>query len=193
MLKALYDYAVRHELMLPAGYVEKTVKAYILLHEDGRFHDIEMGTEEAVAAPDIGSLANGKDKSNVLVEKRAVVIPDEPTAKSRFFLDALKSGGEMEPMLAVCAKALENEETAARIRERLDEKKIKASDRISFKVGYTSILASEKTLEWWQSFRLLFRKTDPDAMSVCLITGEPILPVATTTPINGLHAVGGHA
>ncbi|MGN1013947.1 MAG: type I-C CRISPR-associated protein Cas8c/Csd1 [Butyricicoccus sp.] len=193
MLKALYDYAIRHELTLPAGYVEKTVKAYILLYSSGEFQDIEMGTEEAVAAPDIGSLANGKDKSNVLVEKRGVVIPDEPTAKSRFFLDALKSGGEIEPMLSVCAKALENEETAARIRKRLDEKKIKESDRISFKVNQISILESEKTLEWWQSFRLLFRKTDPDAMSVCLITGEPILPVATTTPINGLHIVGGHA
>lgn len=193
MLKSLYDYGIRNELTLPAGYVNKTIKAYILLYKDGGFLDIEMGTEQAVPVPDIGSLANGKDKSNILVEKRSVVVPDEPTAKSRFFLDALKSGGEVEPMLSVCAEALENEEIVSRIKQRLDEKKIKPSDRISFKVGYVSIVSSQKTLEWWQSFRLLFQKTDPKSMSLCLITGEPTVPMATTTPINGLHAVGGHA
>lgn len=42
MLKALYDYALRHDLTLPAGYINKTVKAYILLYGDGRFQDIEL-------------------------------------------------------------------------------------------------------------------------------------------------------
>ena len=73
MLKALYDYALRHDLTLPAGYINKTVKAYILLYGDGRFQDIELGTDEAIPAPDIGSLANGKDKSNVLLETDTIV------------------------------------------------------------------------------------------------------------------------
>ena len=29
MLKALYDYARQNDLVLPAGFVQKTVKAYI--------------------------------------------------------------------------------------------------------------------------------------------------------------------
>lgn len=193
MLKALYDYALRHDLTLPAGYINKTVKAYILLDADGRFQNIELGTDEAIPAPDIGSLANGKDKSNVLLEKRSVVIPEEPSAKSTFFLNALKAGGEVEPMLMLCVQALEDTETNAAIRARLDEKKIKAADRISFKVDRNSILESKKVLDWWKTFRQQFQKTDPDAMSVCLITGEPTIPTTTTTPINGLHAVGGHA
>lgn len=193
MLKALHDYAIQHNLTLPSGYANKTVKAYILLYEDGRFQDIEMGTDDAIPAPDIGSLANGKDKSNVLLEKRSVVIPEEETAKSRFFLDALKSGGEWEPMLRLCAKALEEKETNAAIRARLDEKKIKASERISFKVGRKSILESRAVQDWWKAFRQQFRKADTEAMSVCLITGEPTVPTATTTPITGLQAVGGHA
>ena len=147
MLKALYDYALRHDLTMPAGYINKTVKAYILLYGDGRFQDIELGTDEAIPAPDIGSLANGKDKSNVLLEKRSVVIPEEPSAKSSFFLHALKAGGEVEPMLMLCAQALEDTETNAAIRARLDEKKIKAADRISFKVDRNSILESKKVLE----------------------------------------------
>ena len=193
MLKALYDYAIQQGLTLPAGYVKKTVRAYIMLTPDGKFYGLTPGGEEAVAAPDIGSLANGKDKSNILLEKRAVVIPEEPTAKSSFFLQALKAGGTAESMLSVCAKALETAETAAEIREELDRQKIKSGDRISFMVDGRSILDSQKTMAWWQEFRKQFRKADDASASLCLITGEPVVPAVTTTPINGLHSVGGHA
>lgn len=193
MLRALYDYALAHHLTLPAGYVNKTVKAYILLYEDGTFQDIELGDETAVPAPDIGSLANGKDKCNALLEKRSVVLPDAPTEKSRFFLETLKAGGEAEPMLRLCAAALENEETAAQIRSRLDARKIKDGDRITFKVGYRSVLESERVQEWWQHYRLRFKKSGAAGSTVCLITGEPTVPAVTTTPISGLQVVGGHA
>ena len=92
MLKALYDYACRHDLALPAGCVKKTVKAWIHLDAQGSFQFIEPVDNQNVVAPDIGSLANGKDKSNILVEKRSVVLPDEETPKSRFFLNALWEG-----------------------------------------------------------------------------------------------------
>ena len=193
MLKALYDYAVRNDLCLPAGCVKKTVKAYILLYENGRFQDIEMGSGEAVPAPDIGSLANGKEKSNVLLEKRSVVIPEEQTAKSTFFLQALKEAGEADPRLLLCANALEDAETNAAIRSRLDEKKVSASDRISFKVDRKSVLEMEAVWEWWEVFRRQFQKAGESEQSLCLITGEPTVPAVTTTPIQGLQVVGGHA
>ena len=90
MLKALYDYAESRRLVPPPGYVEKSVKAYVSLAEnDADFVEIEMGGEKNVLCPDIGSLANGKDKCNVLAEKRSVIFSDEPTAKNQFFWDAL--------------------------------------------------------------------------------------------------------
>lgn len=193
MLNALYQYAQRRNLILPAGYVKKTVKAYISLGANGCFLDIEKkGSEEAVSAPDIGSLANGKDKSNILVEKRSVVIPEEPTAKSSFFLNALKDGGQADPRLMLCADALENEETAQKIREKLDQNKIKPADRISFKVNGYSILEGEQVLSWWQDFRRQFQKNDDKGQTLCLITGEKTTPMATTPPVQGLHSVGGH-
>lgn len=192
MLKALYDYAMRKNLVLPPGYINKTVKAYILLYEDGTFQDIEMGSEESVPAPDIGSLANGKDKCNILLEKRSVVIPSESTAKSRFFLSALREGAQAEPMLALCAAALEDPETAAAIRSALDSRKIKDSERISFKVGHRSILSSERVLAWWQDYRQQFLKST-GAKQPCLVTGALTVPMATTPVIDGLQSVGGHA
>jgi CRISPR-associated protein Csd1 len=193
MLKELYDYAMRNELTIPSGFINKTVKAYILLYADGTFHDIEIGGDEAIPVPDIGSLANGKDKSNVLLEKRSVVIPKDATAKSRFFLNALKDAAKYEPMLASCVKAIETKDTADLIRQRLDERKIKDNDRISFKVDQRSILKSASIQEWWQIFRQQFQKAISDNRTICLITGNPTIPMKTTYPITGLLQVGGHS
>ena len=81
MLKALYDYAQRMNLTLPAGYAEKTIKAFLCLTRDGRFAGVRMDESNNFRCPDIGSLANGTDKSNLLVEKYSVIFPPELTPK----------------------------------------------------------------------------------------------------------------
>lgn len=193
MLKALYDYGIRRQLALPPGFVGKTIKAYISLSENEDSVSIYLGSEEPVPCPDIGSLANGKDKSNVLAEKRSVVIPEEAGSKSSFFLDALRSASEAEPLLVPCVHALETPEIAAAIRAELNRAKIKPGDRISFRVNGQSILQLEKIRAWWQSFRQQFSKGNDEPSALCLITGRPTVPMATTTPIQGLRVVGGHA
>ena len=193
MLKALYDYGIRRRLALPPGFVEKNVKAYISLSDSGDPVSVYLGGEEPVPCPDIGSLANGKDKSNVLAEKRSVVIPQEPGSKSSFFLEALRSASEAEPLLKSCVHALETPEIAAAIRSELDRAKIKPGDRISFRVNGQSILQLEGLRSWWQSFRQQFTKGDEKPSALCLITGKPTVPMTTTTPIQGLRVVGGHA
>ena len=70
MLKALYDYGVRQNLTQPPGFSGKTVKAYISLSEDDDHVSIYLGDKESVLCPDIGSLAQGRDKCNILVEKQ---------------------------------------------------------------------------------------------------------------------------
>ena len=193
MLKSLYDYACRHQLALSAGCVKKTVKAWVHLDADGRFQLLEPVENQEVIAPDIGSLANGKDKSNILVEKRSVVVQEINTPKNRFFRTALQEGSYDVPVLAACAVALETPETVRAICEELDKAKIKPSDRISFKVDGESVLEHPALIDWWSRWRKQFQKTGKDEKVICLITGEPTTPMTTTTPINGLHVVGGHA
>ncbi len=193
MLRALYDYGIRRQLALPPGFVEKTVKAYVSLSENDEHVSIYLGGDEPVPCPDIGSLANGKDKSNVLAEKRSVIFPEDPGSKSRFFLEALRSAAEEEPALKVCVHALEAPEIAAAIRTELDRAKIKPGDRISFRVNGRSVLQSEKVLSWWQEYRKQFLASEESPNALCLITGEPTVPMTTTTPIQGLRVVGGHA
>ena len=193
MLRALYDYGIRRQLALPPGFVRKPIKAYISLSEGDDRISIYLGDSEAVPCPDIGSLANGKDKSNVLAEKRSVVIPEQPGAKSTFFLEALRAASEAEPLLAVCVRALETPEIAAAIRAELDRAKIKPGDRISFRVNGRSVLRSEKIRLWWQEYRKRFSAGEAQPSALCLITGKPTVPMATTTTIQGLQVVGGHA
>lgn len=193
MLKALYDYGLRRQLALPPGFVGKTIKAYISLSENDDRVSIYFGGEEAIPCPDIGSLANGKDKSNVLAEKRSVVIPEQSGSKSDFFLEALRAASEAEPLLKPCVRALETPEMAAAIRAELDRARIKAGDRISFRVNGRSVLQLESVRTWWQSYRQQFLKSDEAPSALCLITGKPTVPMTTTTPIQGLRVVGGHA
>lgn len=189
MLKALYDYALQNGLVLPTGFVQKTVKAYIWLSAKGTFLDVTQGA--TLPCPDIGSLANGPDKCNPLAEKRSVVLPKSSTPKSSYFRQLLADGGQWEPMLQLCLSALEDPETVQTINTALDRLKVKPSDRISFCVDGEPILNSGAVRSWWAEFRKQFL---PDGVqSLCLITGQPTIPPATLPSVNGLRVVGGHS
>ena len=193
MLKSLYDYALRHELALPAGCVNNTVKAYLSLSAYSDYVGVIMGDAEPVPCPDIGSKSKGPEKSNVIVEKRSVVLPEEPSAKSAFFLAALRDAAEAVPECAVCVAALENAETREKLRQELDRNKVKPTDRISFAVDGLPIVRNDALLAWWETYRKQFAKQDAANQTRCLITGEPTVPLATTPSIQGLRAVGGHS
>lgn len=195
MLNALYRYAQRENLALPPGYIKKTIKAYLVFSEDGKFVGLELPTPQiAVPCPDIGSLANSKDKSNVIVEKKSIVVPAQPNVKSAFFYQAMREGGAVEPHMALCAAAMQDEHNLADIGAELTRAKIKDSDRVSFKVGDVSLLESARTKEWWSAYRGVLLAKDTDAPRVpCLITGELTEPMATVPKTTGLRSVGGHS
>lgn len=194
MLNALYDYAIRHDLSLPDGYAKKTVAAYISFSSNvDDYVEIHMGECREVPCPDIGSLANSKEKSNIIVEKRSVVIPDEENVKSTFFLKALIELGQVDPDAALCAEKLSNADILERIRELLDENKIKPPNRISFMVDGRKLHNSPYLLEWWKNWRQRIMPPKKGDLAPCLITGELTTPVATAPSIKGLRVVGGHA
>ena len=100
MLKALYDYAVKNDLALPPGFVNKSIRAYILLAEDGRYLGIEQCENEELPCPDIGSMANSKDKCNILAEKLSCVVVDPQAGenvKNQFFRQTLHDGASADP------------------------------------------------------------------------------------------------
>lgn len=194
MLNALYDYAQRMNLTLPAGYAEKVIKAFICLAEDAEFIGIRMDGENAFRCPDIGSLANGPDKSNLLAEKYSVIFPEKPSPKSQFFQEGLKDLSKQEPLAEICLQALENPQCCADITAALKQHKVKPSDRVSFMVGNVYLVECPTVQTWWQVYRRQFQKpANADDLSLCLITGQPTEPMVTVPKNTGLSVVGGHS
>jgi len=192
MLRALYDYAVENDLALPPGYVNKSIKAYIVLSAKGEFLGIEQPENEVLPCPDIGSTANSKDKCNALVEKASVVLSEKQDAKSLFFRQTLRDGAHAEPKLALCLQVLEDADVFSSILAEAQSKKLKGPDRVSFSVGGEPVVKSQAVGDWWQTYRRQFVKSSGEARSLCLITGEPTIPMATVPPVSGLAVVGGH-
>ena len=194
MLKALYDYALQMQLTQPAGFTEKTIKAFLCLTRDGRFAGIRMDGIHLFRCPDIGSLANGTDKSNLLVEKYHVVFPRTPSLKSSFFREGFRRLGETEPLAEICRQALEDPECCAEMQAALEQNKVKPSERISFMIEDTYLVECPSVPVWWQNYRKQFQPpVSPEDLSLCLITGQPTSPMATVPKNTGLSAVGGHS
>lgn len=198
MLRALYEYAAREHLALPAGYVRKNIRAYISLAKDGSYLGIMPGDAQKVPCPDIGSMANSGDKCNVLAEKRSILFPaDEEqrqkyAAKAAYFCSALTDAAREEPCLAFCLRAMRDPETAAAVSAELDRMKLDGAKVLSFMVDGQSILELPRVQRWWEQFRRQFLPSGTQKVP-CLITGLPTVPLATVPTVSGLAVVGGHA
>lgn len=198
MLKALYDYGIHNHLTLPPGLIKKQIRGYIVLSKDGEYLTVEKCENETQPCPDIGSLANGKDKCNVLAEKSSVILfvpekEEDRSAKNEFFKKALADGAEEVPEFSLCLKVLEDEQTLRAIQAEANQRKIKGIDRISFKIDGQPIVLNPLVQHWWEQYRLQFTKLDGSDFARCIITGEQTVPLATVPTVNGLQLVGGHA
>ena len=196
MLRELYDYALRENLILPAGYIRKNVRAYISLSKNGKFIGIVLGSGEKVPCPDIGSMANSTDKCNVLAEKRSILFPDNQeqrekyAAKAAYFRDTMADAAKVEPQLNFCLNALLDEEIAFKVSTELNQLRLDGTKVISFMIDGQSILSFPTVQSWWERFRQQFLPSG--GKEPCLITGKLTVPSATVPKISGLAPVGGH-
>lgn len=190
MLTELYRYALKNNLAARPGFKPKRIKAYISLSVDGKFIAIDPGPEEDVLCPDIGSLANGTTKCNILVEKAIYPLTKENPIKHSFYLDALRIGSDAEPMFAVILKALETPETVETIISVLKSSKYKMSDLIGFKVDGKPVERSTHYFMWWDIFRAGQIEYDGNK-KLCLITGNLTIPLQTVPKVPGFFRLKG--
>lgn len=200
MLEALYKYALDSNLAAKPGFKGRRIKYYISLDVNGRFVSFEETEKNRIyECPDLGSAAQSTSISNILVEKVGVVldIPGETSEKKHgFYMSSLKEAGEHDPLIALAAKSLEEQNEG--IVEEIRKRKIKSSDVIGIKVDGKPLENSTGYLEWWEEFRKRFKdkkgakKKETSELSRCFITGELTEPVRTAPKFSGLISVGGH-
>ena len=204
MLEALYKYAIEHDLTAKPGFKYKNVKYYISFSANGEYiglEKVEDGTPQPLC-PDIGTLANGKTKSNIIVEKAEVIfnLPEKNKKgelefkreqKQKFFLDALNEAGEYDSYFKTAAQGLsQNIESISS--EFMQIKKAKGSDFIGIKVNNFPLESRTEYLEWWENFRKKLDTKKKSGNSRCFITGDLSEPVKTVPAVQGLSRVGGH-
>ena len=175
MLRELYDYALRENLILPPGFVRKPVRAYISLTRDGKYVGVVVNEGEKVPCPDIGSMKKGS-KCNLLAEKRDILFPSDEmqrekyAAKAAYFREAMAEAAKAEPRLEFCLNAMSDAGVASAISAELDRLKIDGTKVLSFTIDGESILELPAVRSWWEQFRQQFLPSG--SRSPCLSTGE---------------------
>lgn len=204
MLEALYKYAIDHELTARPGFKHKNVKYYMSFSSKGDFVGFDMVEKGAPQplCPDLGSLANGRTKSNILVEKAEVIfdLPEKNKdgtftfkrfEKHHFYLDSLAEGGRYDKRFQIASEGLKR--NMEQIKEKfLSDPKFKGSDFIGIKVDGIPLEESRDYLEWWEEFRRRFETKRSSDRKRCFITGELTEGMKTVPPVQGLIQVGGH-
>ena len=198
MLGELYQYALDQKLVVRPGFKGKNVKCYLSFGKSGEFLGIQPALKPAMC-PDIGSLANGTTKSNVIVEKAEVVLnlPDDNgnykrRQKHDFYISSMKEAAQYDNLFAIAMNSLELYLEQI-IQEYLSQKG-KPGDMIGLMVGGKALEESDDYLEWWEEFRGKFGKTkaNENCKKRCFITGDLTVPMITVPPVSGLISVGGH-
>ena len=200
MLNELYRYAVDHGVPYRAGFVAKKPDWYLWITGDGKFQDILPAGEniEEVLTPDVGSLANGTEYCNPLIEKASILLgislKQNAEKKREFFLRCLEDGSRYEPLFGIAARALENEAFRTAAIRRLEEEKIKRDIFLGLCVDGQALEKRKNVSAWWEEYR----KTVPQLKnqgerSICLITGRTAPAMLTAGKVKGLMRVGGHA
>ena len=89
--------------------------------------------------------------------------------------------------------ALEDEAVLVQMRREAELRKLKPSDRISFRVDDVPVTSDAQAQQWWTEYRKKLADNSEAAAARCLITGQPTAPLATLPVISGLQVVGGHS
>ena len=214
MLHQVVEYARRQDLAAEPGFSPKAARWAILCSGRGEYLGlVELGDpgtkgnqgRHFVKAPDLSQpemKAGGVTKSHFLIDTAASVAgygKDPVPAKVEYFVRLLEGSAGAMPVLKAAATMLRSEDNVVKLRADLEQRKAKATDKVTFQIDGEFPADSDAWHEWWREFRVGLqagkergRKQESTKM-VCLLTGEVVEPAATHPKINGLTSVGGLA
>ncbi len=222
MLELLAQYADKQGLAVEPGFTAKSVRWAISLDADGRLLTVlELGDADKKRnpgqrfkrCPDLSQpelKRGGAGTRHFLVDSADVVTlltrgePDSKLlAKHAYFVEQMRLAAAALPVMGTVAETLSDEETLAEMREQLDEKGAKPTDKVTFHVEGQDpkfLVDASAWHPWWREHRKQFarppkkgKKGQEPAKVRCLVSGELVKPAPTHPKIKGLADVGGLA
>ncbi|HAH85911.1 MAG TPA: hypothetical protein DCL60_00900, partial [Armatimonadetes bacterium] len=211
MLDLLVKYAHDHKLVAEPGFAPKTVRWCLSFDSNANFLGvIELGDisskrnpgQTFPACPDLQQpeLVGGSEvRCHFLIETAQVIgllFKDEADEKMNggrtrekraFFTRMLHDAGSDVPQLSIAAKALDNETLAASIRDELQGKKAKPTDKVTIAVDNAFPVELDTWHPWWRKFRAGLKGKKPgDNVMRCFVTGDLQEPVSSHLTVSGL-------
>ncbi len=214
MLHQIVEYAERQGLAAEPGFAPKRARWAILCTASGKYQGVvEIGDttlkrnpgRHFLRAPDLSQgkmKAGGITKSHFLIDTLGVIASygkDAPEEKHQYFVSLLEQAKGAMPALGAVANMLRGEDNLVALRNDLEQRKAKPTDKVTFQIDGEFPVDSEEWHQWWREFyaglqtsKDLSRKAK-SAKMLCFLTGEEVEPAATHPKINGLTGVGGLA
>lgn len=206
MLDLLIDYAKRNDLILEPGVERRPVKWLITCTEEGRYTGIvPIGDRqgETMICPKTPGM-NAGNKSHFLADSLgtiALYVGEDAnnlaaaTAKQRFFLHLLKEASKEIPVLAAGIALLDDPSSRLGIHRDLYQLGANPTDTATLRIGDRTILKETSWRSWWSNKRESLtggeRNRPSPESSICIVTGEQVIPARTQPVIKHLTAVGG--
>lgn len=221
MLHLLTQYALRYGLVAEPGFAPKSVRWGLSCTGEGAIVEaIELGQVGArrnpgqtfamcpeLSQPEIKRggpgcrhfLVDSLDVATLYGSKEAEA-PEKVRAKHVYFVNLLRQGSEVMPILGKIADSLADPGAIAAVNRKLAERHAKPADKATFLVvGFDPpfLVDSEVWRDWWRQFRRSLAGGGREGATAgarvmrCLASGELVTPAATHPKIRGLADVGG--
>lgn len=202
------------------GFAEKQIRWAVSFDREGRFLEVlELGEagvkgnkgQSFPQCPEFSrQYKQAGGKSEFLWDTASIVAlhtddPDDEKLRARHehYVGLLRDAAEVMPELRPVAETLGNAEALGRVRDRLQEKRVRPNDKVTLLVEGRFALESSAWHDWW---RERYRTAGADRSGtaggrrrrtrkgmVCLVTGDIVEPLETHPKIEGLAGVGGKA
>ncbi|MCD6161035.1 MAG: type I-C CRISPR-associated protein Cas8c/Csd1 [candidate division Zixibacteria bacterium] len=218
MLHLLKEYAEKRGLIFGPGIKEKDVRWCLNFDAGGKYLGLsELGDASlkknpgrSFQCPDLSFTemkAGGITKSHFLVETADVVAlfgkkADDAKIKLKhsYFIKLLNKASDAISGLSLIANQLEDENMLESIRNDMESRKVKSTDKVTFMVEDEFLIESKAWLDWWQDFRKSLtadkssgksKKETPELKMRSFLSGELVEPIKVSPKINKLSDVGG--
>lgn len=190
MYEAIYNFAVKKQLVPVEHFTPKLISGYIVLDENSNFLGIEIkdkSDKEKTLCPDIGTLAFGKANCNPLVENVLYVF-DKKQAKHQGFVDIMESGSKFDKNFEIIYDFIQkydaDKDLEDTVKEEIKSKKLKDKQIISFKINDLKVEESEGWKTWFINY---MKSKQPQVLNVektiSSVTGKEVIPLTDKSPI----------